>query len=267
MRRAPAVAGRFYPARPEELRRELGQYVQPVAVRETVLGCVVPHAGIMYSGHVAGAVYSRLQPAASYIILCPNHTGYGSPLAIMSEGAWETPLGDVPIDAPLAAELMKACPPLEEDAGAHRFEHSLEVQLPFLQVLQPQFRMVPIALGVGGYEPLEELGRAIAGVVERAEARPLIVASSDLNHYEPDSVNRRKDHLAIDRIVALDPRGLYDTVHRENISMCGFGPAVAMLTAARALGATGGELVRYANSGDITGDRSQVVGYAGILVR
>jgi len=267
MRRAPAVAGRFYPARPEELRRELGNYVQPVALRERVLGCVVPHAGIMYSGHVAGAVYSRLQPAACYIILCPNHTGYGSPLAIMSEGEWETPLGDVPIDAALAAELMKACPRLEEDAGAHRFEHSLEVQLPFLQVLQSDFRIVPIALGVGRYEPLEELGRAIAGVVKRAEARPLIVASSDLNHYEPDSVNRRKDHLAIDRIVALDPRGLYDTVHRENISMCGFGPAVAMLTAARALGATGGELVRYANSGDITGDRSQVVGYAGILVR
>jgi len=267
MRRAPAVAGRFYPARPAELRRELGNYIQPVTPLERVLGCVVPHAGIMYSGHVAGAVYSRLQPTATYIILCPNHTGYGSPLAIMSEGEWETPLGDVPIDAALAAELKKACSQLEEDAGAHRFEHSLEVQLPFLQFLQPDFRFVPIALGVGRYEPLEELGRAIAGVVERAEARPLIVASSDLNHYEPDSVNRRKDHLAIDRILALDPRGLYDTVHRENISMCGFGPAVAMLTAARALGATGAELVRYANSGDITGDRSQVVGYAGILVR
>jgi len=267
MHRAPAVAGRFYPARPAELRRELENYIQPATPREKAIACVVPHAGIMYSGHVAGAVYSRLEPAATYIILCPNHTGYGSPMAIISEGEWETPLGDVSIDTALAGELMRACPGLEEDADAHRFEHSLEVQLPFLQFLSPDFRFVPIALGVGRYEPLEELGRALASVAGRMEARPLIIASSDLNHYEADSVNRRKDHLAIDRILALDPRGLYNTVHREDISMCGFGPAVAMLTAAQALGATGAELVRYANSGDITGDRSQVVGYAGILIR
>ena len=267
MRRAPAVAGRFYPARPAELRRELENYLQPVTPREKAIGCVVPHAGIMYSGHVAGAVYSRLEPAPTYIILCPNHTGYGSPLAILSEGEWETPFGDVPIEAGLASELKKAYPRLEEDADAHRFEHSLEVQLPFLQFLQADFRFVPIALGVGRYEPLEELGRAIAEVIRSARKRPLIIASSDLNHYESDSVNRRKDHLAIDRILALDPRGLYDTVHREDISMCGFGPTVAMLTAARALGASQAELVRYANSGDITGDRSQVVGYAGILIR
>ena len=267
MRRAPAVAGRFYPARPAQLRRELENYIQLATPREKAIACVVPHAGIMYSGHVAGAVYSRLEPAFTYIILCPNHTGYGSPMAIISEGEWETPLGDACIDAALARDLMRSCAGLEEDAGAHRFEHSLEVQLPFLQFLHPGFRFVPIALGVGRYEPLEELGRAIASVTERMEAHPLIVASSDLNHYEPDSVNRRKDHLAIDRILALDPRGLYDTVHRENISMCGFGPAVAMLTAARALGAASAELVRYANSGDITGDRSQVVGYAGILIR
>ena len=267
MRRAPAVAGRFYPARPAELRRELEGYIHPTAPPEKAIACVVPHAGIMYSGHVAGALYSRLEPAARYIILCPNHTGYGAPLAIMSDGEWETPLGDVSIDSALAAELKKACPHLEEDAGAHRFEHSLEVQLPFLQFLQVEFRFVPIVLGVGRYDALEELGEAIAGVAQRAEPRPLIVASSDLNHYEPDNINRRKDQMAIERILALDPRGLYDTVHRQNISMCGFGPAVSMLTAARRLGATGAELVRYANSGDITGDRSQVVGYAGILIR
>jgi len=265
MHRAPAVAGRFYPAQPAELRRELEGYLQEQP-RQAAIGCVVPHAGILYSGHVAGAVYARLQPFSTYIILCPNHSGYGRPLAILSEGEWETPLGDALIDAELAGELKRACPLLEEDEAAHRLEHSLEVQLPFLQCLQTSFRFVPIAVGVGRYDPLEELGRAVAQVAGRAKERPLVVASSDLNHYEPDAVNRAKDHKAIERIVALDPRGLYDTVRRENISMCGFGPTVAMLTAAKLLGATRGELVRYANSGDVTGDRSQVVGYAGILI-
>lgn len=265
MHRAPAVAGRFYPAQPAELRRELESYIQEQP-QQAAIGCVVPHAGIMYSGHVAGAVYARLQPVSSYIILCPNHSGYGRPLAILSEGEWETPLGDALIDAELAGELKRACPLLEEDEAAHRLEHSLEVQLPFLQCVQPTFRFVPIAVGVGRYDPLEELGRAVAQVAGRAKERPLVVASSDLNHYEPDAVNRAKDHKAIERIVALDPRGLYDTVRREGISMCGFGPTVAMLTAAKLLGATRGELVRYANSGDVTGDRSQVVGYAGILI-
>lgn len=267
MHRAPAVAGRFYPAHPDTLTRDLEQYTEARAPRQRALGCVVPHAGIMYSGHVAGAVYGRLEPAPSYIILCPNHTGRGRPLAIMSEGEWETPLGNAPIDHELAAALKEACSSLEEDAEAHRFEHSLEVQLPFLQHLYGSFRFVPVAIGTSAYELLEELGRAIAAVVEPAPVQPLVVASSDLNHYESDEVNRVKDHKAIDRILALDPRGLYETVHRERITMCGYGPATTMLTAVRALGAREAELVRYATSGDVTGDRTAVVGYAGILVR
>ena len=266
MHRAPAVAGRFYPTRPAELTRELDHYLEVVSPRQKALGCVVPHAGIMYSGHVAGAVYGRLEIPPSLILLCPNHTGYGRPLSIMSEGEWETPLGSVPVDTALAVALKKACGALEEDAEAHRFEHSLEVQLPFLQRLAPNFRFVPIAIGVGGYDPLEELGQAIATVAAGAPSRPLLVASSDLNHYESDRVNRIKDRKAIDCILALDPRGLYETVRRENITMCGFGPGVAMLTAARELGARTAELVRYATSGDVTGDRSSVVGYAGIVV-
>lgn len=266
MHRSPAVAGRFYPARPDELRRELELYLPLSPERRTAIGCLVPHAGLMYSGHVAGAVYARLEPVPTYVILCPNHTGQGRPLAIQSDGQWETPLGDVPIDRELARELKQACPQLEEDTEAHRFEHSLEVQLPFLQHRQPDFRFVPIALGVGDYDPLAELGRALGEVLGRRSPRPLLVASSDLNHYESDAVSRRKDQKAIDRILALDPRGLYDTVRRERISMCGYGPGVAMLTAAQELGARQTELVRYANSGDITGDRSAVVGYAGIVV-
>jgi len=264
--RRPAVAGRFYPARPQELRHDLDRYIEQTAPRAKALACVVPHAGIMYSGHVAGAVYGRLELSSCYIILCPNHTGYGRPLSIMSQGEWETPLGDVPIDEVLATALKRACAALEEDAEAHRFEHSLEVQLPFLQHEQENFQFVPIAVGTGDYESLEELGHALAQVAAAHTPRPLLVASSDLNHYEPDAVNRLKDRKAIDCILALDPRGLYDTIHRENISMCGYGPTVAVLTAVHNLGAESAELVRYANSGDVTGDRSAVVGYAGILI-
>jgi len=268
MIRPPAVAGRFYPANPADLTREveslLGTDVS--AAKVAARGCVVPHAGYMYSGHVAGAVFSRLQLPARYIILCPRHFPQGETLAINSEGAWSTPLGEARIDAELAAELQGRCQPLREDSVAHSNEHSLEVQLPFLQRLVGDFQFVPIALGPARLAQLEDLGRAIAETVA-AHAEPiLVVASSDMNHYESDAVTRRKDQKAIDRILALDPRGLFDTVHRESISMCGYGPAVAMLTAAKQLGAARAEVVRYATSGDITGDRNEVVGYAGIVV-
>jgi AmmeMemoRadiSam system protein B len=269
MLRMPAVAGRFYPGRPESLLRELEKHAGDPAKTERVdraVGCVVPHAGYMYSGHVAGAVYRRLPKFGSYLILCPNHTGRGAPLAIMSSGAWRTPLGDAPVDAQLAQALRHACHLVMEDSGAHADEHSLEVQLPFLQYLEKDFRFVPIAIGVGGYASLEALGHSIAQVAQSAGEPFLIVASSDMNHYEPDSITRVKDHKAIERILALDPQGLYDVIRREDISMCGYGPTVAMLTAARDLGATRAELVKYATSADTSGDRSAVVGYAGIIV-
>jgi len=227
---------------------------------------MVPHAGIMYSGHVAGAVYGSLELPTHFVILCPNHYGAGAPLAIMSAGVWETPLGDVPIASKLAQELKQACSRLEEDVEAHRFEHSLEVQLPFLQYLLHEFYFVPIAIGLGEYAVLEELGHGIAAAIETAAQPTLVVASSDMNHYESDERTRAKDRKAIDRILALDPKGLLDTIRREDISMCGYGPTIAMLTAAKNLGASQGELVHYATSGDVTGDRAAVVGYAGIII-
>jgi len=266
MRRPPAVAGRFYPARPETLTRELERYITPSAAKRAALGCVVPHAGIMYSGQVAGAVYGALKLPAHFVILCPNHYGAGGPLAIMSAGVWETPLGDVPIESKLAQELKQACRQLEEDTEAHQFEHSLEVQLPFLQHLLREFWFVPIAISVGNYARLEELGHGIATAIKKVAQPVLVVASSDMTHYESDERARVKDRKAIDRILALDPKGLFDTIHREDISMCGYGPAIAMLTAAKDLGASQAELVRYATSGDVTGDRAAVVGYAGIIV-
>jgi AmmeMemoRadiSam system protein B len=269
--REPAVAGRFYPANPQTLHDEIESYIKPADKNQpeqkiNALGCIVPHAGYMYSGHVAGAVYRRLDLPEQIVILCPNHTGMGEPLAIMSEGVWRTPLGDAAIDDPLAAELKQAMPLLSEDEEAHRAEHALEVQLPFLQVLEPDFRFVPITVGTSNFSVLSALGTAIGNVLTKRENRVLVIASSDMNHYESDEVTRVKDHRAIDQLLALDPRGLYDVVREGHISMCGYGPAVIMLTAACKLGATKAELIRYATSGDISGDKEMVVGYAGIAV-
>jgi len=268
--RHPAVAGRFYPGNPEDLRAEALAYLSPKTSTEAApinaIGCIAPHAGYMYSGHVAGAVFARIVIPRLCVVMCPNHTGKGHPLALMGEGAWETPLGEVPIDDQLASALKQRFPALQEDSAAHRAEHAAEVELPFLQLLQPHLRFVPIALGTGQFEGLEQLGLALADVISQQSEPVLMVASSDMNHYESDTVTRAKDHRAIERILTLDPRGLHEVVTQQDVSMCGFGPAVAMLTAARALGAKSAELVKYATSGDISGDREMVVGYAGVVV-
>jgi MEMO1 family protein len=268
--RHPAVAGRFYPSDPDDLRTEAHGYLSQSSsanvAPQRAIGCIVPHAGYVYSGHVAGAVFARIEVPRLCVVICPNHTGMGRALSVMSEGAWETPLGDVPIDTDFALTLKQRFPDLQEDSAAHRAEHAAEVELPFLQLRQPDLRFVPLALGTGQFEVLEQLGMALAEVISLRRDSVLLVASSDMNHYESDVVTRVKDHRAIERILSLDPRGLFDVVTQQDISMCGFGPSVAMLTAARQLGAKSSELVKYATSGDISGDRDMVVGYAGVLV-
>jgi MEMO1 family protein len=265
--RHPAVADRFYPKDRETLQKDLLSYFPAEAAPTPALGCIAPHAGYIYSGAVAGAVFAKLVVPQRIIVLCPNHTGKGRPLAIMSSGAWETPFGPVPIDSPLAEALKQGFPLLTEDADAHRSEHAIEVELPFLQFVRPGFTFVPIALGTGQFDTLEKLGEAVADVVKKQDESILIVASSDMNHYENDAVTRIKDNKAIEQMLALDASGLFDVVRKEEISMCGFGPAVVMLTAAKRLGATSAELIKYATSGDVSGDREMVVGYAGVVVR
>jgi MEMO1 family protein len=265
--RYPAVAGRFYPKDRETLERDIRTYLSAQATPIPALGCIVPHAGYVYSGAVAGAVYSAIEIPNRIIVLCPNHTGKGRPLAIMSHGAWETPLGQVLIDSALAESLKKRLSILNEDADAHRSEHAIEVELPFLQDLRSDLSFVPIAVGTAQFDLLEQLGVAVAEVVQAQPEKILVVASSDMNHYESDAITRIKDHKAIERMLALDAYGLFETVMREEISMCGFGPAVVMLTAAKQLGATSAELIKYATSGDVSGDREMVVGYAGVVVR
>jgi AmmeMemoRadiSam system protein B len=266
MLRMPAVSGRFYPSNPAELTALIREYtkVENEGALLKAKACLVPHAGYVYSGHVAGAVYGRVSIPKKILVLGVRHYPHGENAAILSRGAWRTPLGDAPIDEPLAEALRAACPLLREDSEAHSSEHSLEVQIPFLQVLQPGFTFVPIALGTVRFEDLVTVGEAIGHVIATAGDEILLLTTSDLNHYENDVTTRAKDHKAIDRILALDPRGLYDTCRNEEISMCGLGPAVAMLTALQSLGTTRAELVRHATSGDVSGDFSAVVGYAGM---
>jgi len=267
MIRMPAVAGQFYPGTRAELERAVAALTREVPAREPALAVVVPHAGYMYSGGVAGEVFSSVALPERYIILCPNHTGLGERAAVMARGSWRMPWGDVSIDEELARRLLSACPGLTEDAVAHRREHSLEVQLPFIRRFVPSFRFVPVALSHLSLEECRALGEGIAAAVRSDAPSPLLVASTDMTHYEPDAQARRKDELAIARILDLDPEGLYRTVRRERISMCGVVPATTVLFAAAALGARSARLVRYATSGEASGDYGQVVGYAGLVIR
>lgn len=265
--RHSAVAGRFYSKDPGRLLADLQSYLVSDEKKINALACMVPHAGYIYSGHVAGAVFSRINIPRHCIVIGPNHTGMGRPLSIMSQGQWETPLGHVPVAPDLAKALMKSFSPLTEDSEAHYAEHSIEVELPFLQVLQPDLAFVPITLGTQQFDLLEPLGHALARVIAAQNEPVLIVASSDMNHYENDQITRIKDAQAIEQVLKLNARALFDVVKRENISMCGLGPAVAMLAAVQQLEATSGELIRYATSGDVSGDHDMVVGYAGVVVR
>jgi hypothetical protein len=230
-----------------------------------VKGCLVPHAGYVYSGSVAGVVFSRMEIPQKTIVLGVRHFPRGENAAILSDGAWRTPLGDLTIDSRLAQKCKEQCPLLKEDAVAHAQEHSLEVQLPFLQVLQPTAKFVPIALGSLAFEELQKIGEAIATIIASAGEEVLLLATSDLNHYEDDLTTRRKDAMAVAQLEAMDPRGLYDTCRTESISMCGLGPAVATLFALQALGATRAETVQYATSAAVSGDYRRVVGYVGML--
>jgi AmmeMemoRadiSam system protein B len=267
MLRLPAVAGQFYPADPRELTRLIRKFsAEDPGVKKTrARACLVPHAGYIYSGGVAGAVFARMILPKQILVLGVRHSPIGEDLAILSEGSWRTPLGDAPVDETLAQRVKVACPGLREDSIAHSREHSLEVEIPFLQILDPGFSFVPVAVGTLRFEDLHELGMGVARVLKESQEEILVVTSSDMNHYEPDDATRIKDAKAIDRLTAVDARGLFEVCRKEKISMCGLGPAVMMLTAMKELGVESGEVVRYATSGDVNGDRDAVVGYAGMI--
>ncbi len=303
MPRHPAVAGQFYKSSPEALTNQIREFIVPHAIKTKALGIVSPHAGLIYSGTVAGAVYSRIELPDTIVLIGPNHTGLGAPVSVMARGTWETPLGLVEIDEALAAAILSKSSHIHEDSLAHLREHSLEVQLPFIQHFKQEFKIVPIQMLDTRLDTCLEVGRAVAeaiksrgqgsGVSYQGEGQkklrtlhpvrsrvvnppvtsngasselPLIVASSDMSHYEQASIAKEKDFKAIQQILELNPEGLYRTVREHGITMCGYGPVVAMLVASKILGATMSELITYTNSGDVSGDYDQVVGYAGVVV-
>ena len=267
MVRAPIVAGQFYPGNPRALRAEVTRLLGLPRDAVSALGVIAPHAGYVYSGAIAGKTLAGIQLSDQILCLGPNHHGHGQRAAVFAQGDWQTPLGAIAVAEPLAAELLRAVPGLSADYQAHLPEHSLEVLLPFLQIRSPQSRIVPLCLAQMPLEQLLELGQGIGRVLQRQAAPVLMLCSSDMNHFEADSISRQKDQRAIDRILALDPEGLYHTVREGRISMCGVVPVVVMLAAAQVLGASAATLVEYDNSGAVSGDQSSVVGYAGIVVR
>ncbi|MBM4433038.1 MAG: MEMO1 family protein [Chloroflexi bacterium] len=267
MIRNPVVAGQFYPESSERLKAMIEMMVDERAHKEEVIGAVSPHAGYVYSGPVAGAVISKIRFKDTFIIMGPNHTGRGKPLSIMTEGKWETPLGEVEIDAELAKQILSLSSYLKEDHLAHQYEHSIEVQLPFLQYFKKDIKLVPIVMGFATGDVYKEVGRGIARAIRDLNREAVIIASSDMTHYEPQESAERKDKQAIKAILDLNENELMKRINELDISMCGYAPTVSLISAAKELGATAAELVKYQTSGDTTGDYSSVVGYAGIILR
>ena len=274
MIRDPAVSGSFYPGRREALHAMIENCIEYIeeAKKKEVTGIVVPHAGYVYSGKVAGAVYSRLKFPDTFVILGPNHTGMGNSFSIMSRGVWNMPFGSVNIDSILAEKIFINSKYLEEDILSHVQEHSIEVQIPFMQYFSKKFQIVPIT--VKHYIPDEnflkicrEIGIAIAKGIKMLNEKVIVVASSDFSHYEPQEVANKNDNSAIEAIIKLDERELFKRVKALDISMCGYGPVAIMLSACKELGATKSELVKYMTSGEVTGDYGEVVGYGGVIVK
>ncbi len=270
MKRQPSVAGQFYPGTEASLRKEVQRLIGmgKGGAKEKAIGIVSPHAGYIYSGAVAGCVFSSIEIPETIIILGPNHTGIGTKFSLFKEGIWNTPLGDVEIDNELAEIILKKCKFLREDSKAHMREHSLEVQLPFMQYLKgADFKIVPMVLSAYNLDAYQDIGNSIASAIKQLKKEALIVASSDMTHYEDQKSAERKDKIAIEAILNLDEIQLINKVEALNISMCGYIPAAVMLIAAKGLGAKQARLIKYQTSGDATGDYSAVVGYAGIVVK
>lgn len=271
--RPPAVAGRFYPARASELMDDVCGYLSRGASPDgPISACAVmaPHAGLVYSGAVAGQVFARVEVPSRVIVLCPNHTGRGARIAVVDRGAFALPGGQVPIDSELAAAVLAEVPGAKADRRAHQAEHAIEVELPFLRARNESVRIVPIVLGGMSARNTIDLGHGLARAVTRIGAQPgrdvLLVASSDMSHFLPDATARKVDRTALEPLLAFDPDGLYRTVVERDISMCGFIPATAMLSYAQDLAGQRPDLVSYATSADAFGDTSRVVGYAGVVI-
>lgn len=266
MIRKAVVAGRFYPGTKAALSAAVEKLLSH-SPKEEAIAILSPHAGYMFSGEVAGSVYASIKIPDRVVLIGPNHTGLGAIAAVAATGQWEIPLGRINIDGETAGEIIASSHLFSRDIEAHLMEHSLEVQLPFIYALNPRAEIVPITVMRAAAAECEEMGRAIAGVLFEKKGETLIVSSTDMNHYEPDAVTRKKDRLAIEKVLSLDAKGLLDVTAKEDITMCGAIPSAIAIYAAKALGARNARLVKYATSGEVNGDTRQVVGYAGVVIK
>jgi AmmeMemoRadiSam system protein B/AmmeMemoRadiSam system protein A len=267
MIRHPSAAGFYYPASPAEIKSMLDRFIDKDAPKEEVVGLLMPHAGYPYSGAVAGETLSRIKFKDTFIIIGPTHSGLGKPFSVMSEGIWETPLGEVEVDAELACKIISLSRYAEADYRAHEDEHAVEVQVPFLQYVKPDVRIVPIILAGASDAVYKEIGHAIARAIKELKREAVIIASGDMTHHEPQAVAKRKDMAAVEAILALDEDELTRRYNSMHITMCAHGPVVTLMAAGKELGVTEAEFIMYQTSGETTGDYDAVVGYAGVIFK
>ena len=266
MVREPIVAGQFYSADASSLKKELSGFIPNIKNKVNAIGIVSPHAGYAYSGKVAGEVLASTKPKKTYVIIGPNHTGMGKPFGVDTRSAWKTPLGEIKLNSRLTDAILSRSKYIKEDFSSHDYEHSIEVQLPFLQRLSPEFTFVPICVATGPREIYYKIASDIAESIKELDMDAAIIASSDMTHYEEHDSAKKKDMMAIDKILSLDIDGFLDTIEKYGITACGFVPISIMLKTSSLLGGKKAKLVSYSTSGDISGDYSSVVGYAGIII-
>ncbi len=264
MIREAVVAGVFYDADGDKLKKNISSLCPEKKEQICARAVIVPHAGYIYSGKVAAETFASVELPDTFIILGPNHTGLGKPISVYPEGSWQTPLGEARIDALLSGDIIKNCKSASKDIMAHAREHSIEVQLPFIQYHKKDFRFAAIALGDPDLLHLKELGIAIAQAIKGRDV--MLVASTDLTHYEEASEAKVKDDMVLKSIENMDPEQLAKDVHKHGISMCGWMPVYTVMHACMALGSKEAKIIRYMNSGDTSGDYDEVVGYAGAVI-
>ncbi len=267
MIRQPAVAGSFYSGNASQLKTDIEGLIIKDCEKQAALGVVSPHAGYMYSGRVAGNLYSRIVVPDTVVILAPNHTGYGAPYSLWPAGTWRTPLGDVEVDEEVVDGLARECSLVEKDQDAHLDEHAAEVQLPFVQYFNARARIAVMVISSQNIADLKDIGKGLSRVLQKLRPNALVVASSDMTHYESQAMVNKKDKAAIEEVLSLNEDNLYNKVCSMRITMCGIFPTIAMLVCSKERGAKKAELVRYETSGDVSGDYSRVVGYAGIMIQ
>ncbi|MFA5272320.1 MAG: AmmeMemoRadiSam system protein B [Candidatus Omnitrophota bacterium] len=266
MKREAVVSGQFYPDKVSELKKTIEGFGQKNSAKKHAYAIIIPHAGYVYSGKVAASTISKVLPKRRLIILGPNHTGYGENFGVFTSGAWNIPFGDIQIDEDLADGIIKSGSIIVKDELCHKFEHSIEVELPLLYYYFNEFKFVPIACQVSDMATYEAVAAQIVSAIKNIKEEVMLIASSDMTHYEPDPAARKKDRLALEYITNLDAEGLLRIVKKENITMCGIAPVVVALLIVKKMSASKASVSLYQTSADSGAPSNSVVGYAGVII-